>query len=114
MRYLLDDLSSKHDLGTTQLTATSLWVDNESAKKMANNGKPSGRSRHIDIQYYAVQEWVKRKIVVIRRVCTKENVSDALTKILGWVLHGRHCDEMMGYNGPKYWLFSTVNSTSAN
>lgn len=52
--YLLNDISSKHDLGTNQLTATALWVDKESAEKMANNGKPSGRCRHIDIQYYAV------------------------------------------------------------
>ena len=70
-RALPDDVLIKYDLNTLQINATYLWDDNEASENMANNGKREGCLRHIDIQYYAVQEWVQRKVVVIRRVCSK-------------------------------------------
>jgi hypothetical protein len=44
-------------LGFAQKYVTPLYEDNESAIKMINAGKPTGRSRHIDIQYFAIQDW---------------------------------------------------------
>ena len=81
------------------------YSDNTSAENLANKRKPSGRTRQIDIQWYAVQEWVRRGIVLVSRVSTSQNVSDALTKILGRVLHTKHCNKMMEYNGLKYGPF---------
>ena len=95
-RNLLDSI------GYTQDAPTICYGDNLSAEKMANHSKPCGRSRHIDIQWYTVQEWVKRGLMILRHVGTHLNPADAFTKILGWVLHHRHCDEVMGNNGPKY------------
>lgn len=91
------------DIHLTQHSPTPLYGDNEPAERMVNHSNHAGRSRHVDIQFYVLQEWAKRGLAIVRRVPTKWNVTDALTKILGWVLHSRHCDEMMGYNGPKYW-----------
>ena len=43
-----------------------------------------------------------RDIFIIQRVSTQLNISDYLTKIIGWFLYGRHCGDIMGYNEPKY------------
>jgi hypothetical protein len=45
------------DMGVPQDAATILYEDNDGATAMANAGKPTPRSRHIDIKYYALQEW---------------------------------------------------------
>ena len=42
-----------------QEAATILYEDNDSATAMANAGKPTSRSRPIDIKYRAIQEWVE-------------------------------------------------------
>ena len=46
------------DLGIPQEAATILYEDNDGATAMANAGKPTSRTRHIDIKFYAIQEWV--------------------------------------------------------
>ena len=70
---------------------------------MTNIGEPAGCSRHIHIKYYDIKEYVRRKIFILCRLCTKLNVLDALTKILGYIQHDRHYDEILEDNGPKYW-----------
>jgi hypothetical protein len=47
------------DLDVPQMAATHLYEDNDGATAMANAGKPTPRSRHIDVKYYAIQEWVE-------------------------------------------------------
>ena len=48
------------DLGIPQEAATVLYEDNDGATAMANAGKPTSCTRHIDIKFYAIQEWVER------------------------------------------------------
>jgi hypothetical protein len=43
----------------TQVGPTIIYVDNIAAMVMANAGKPTERSRHIDIQLFALLSWVK-------------------------------------------------------
>ena len=69
---------------------------------MANAGKPTERARHIDIQYFAIQQWTQRKIIALDHVPGTINQSDALTKALGSVLLYRHCSRMMGKAGSPY------------
>jgi hypothetical protein len=38
-------------------TAPLLYEDNASIIKMINAGKPTERSRHINIQHFAMQDW---------------------------------------------------------
>jgi hypothetical protein len=45
------------DLGYPQSGPTKLYKDNQAAILMTNAGKPTQRSHHIDIQYFALQEW---------------------------------------------------------
>ena len=51
-------------------------------QKTANNAKPAGSFRHINIQYYAVQEWLKTGIFIILRVSIQLNTCNILTKSL--------------------------------
>jgi hypothetical protein len=69
---------------------------------MANAGKHTPCSRHIDIKFYALQEWVERDLMVLKRIDTKISMSDALTKPLARILFYRHRDFYMGYVPPTY------------
>jgi hypothetical protein len=39
---------------------TLLYEDNKAAINMVNANRPTERSRHIDIQHFAIQEWGQR------------------------------------------------------
>jgi hypothetical protein len=45
------------DFGFPQDGPTPLYEDNMAAIAMINERKPTPCSRHIDIQYFAIQEW---------------------------------------------------------
>ena len=89
-------------LGFRQHGSTPIWVDNAAAIMMANAKKPIERSRHIDIQHFALQEWVQAGDVELAHIPGVINPSDALTKALGWVLHRRHCTRFMGLAGSPF------------
>jgi hypothetical protein len=90
------------DLGVPQDAATVLYEDNDGATAMANAGKPTPRTRHIDVKYFAIQEWVERDLLVLRRIDTSQNMSDNLTKSLSRILFYRHRDYTMGCIPPTY------------
>ncbi len=69
---------------------------------MANDGKPTSRTRHIDIKFYAIQEWVERDLVVLKRIDTAINMADHFTKPLPRILFYRHNDYNMGRVPPTY------------
>ena len=91
-----------NELGIKQIGPTKIYGDNVAACLIANKGKPTERARHIDIQYFAIQEWMEQRILELDHVPGKVNYSDALTKALGYVLHHCHCTRMMGYAGSPY------------
>ncbi|KAL7488574.1 hypothetical protein ACHAW6_014164 [Cyclotella cf. meneghiniana] len=90
------------DLGVPQDAATILYEDNDGTTAMANAGRPTPRTRHIDIKYYAIQEWVERDLLVLHRVDTSVNTADHLTKPLSRILFYRHRDFYMGHVPPTY------------
>jgi hypothetical protein len=90
------------DLGVPQDAAAFLYEDNDGATAMANAGKPTPRSRHIDIKFYAIQEWVERDLVVLKRIDTSINPADHLTKPLSRILFYRHRDFYLGHVPPTY------------
>ena len=90
------------ELGYIQHDPTVIYEDNAAAILMANAEKPTIPTRHMEIQYCALQEWVKRKEVVLKYIPTTINCSDVMTKVLGWVLHRRHVGRIMGWFGSPY------------
>jgi len=49
-----------NDLGLLSPKATIIYEDNKAAINMINKSKPMARSRHIDVQHFAIQEWRNR------------------------------------------------------
>lgn len=91
LRSILSDLGHLHD------GPTILFEDNEAAIYMANHGRPTERSRHIDIQHFALLEWCTNGDVQLASIPTTIQPADALTKACGSTLHYRHMGRLMGY-----------------
>ncbi len=96
VKYLRSILS---ELGYDQKNPTTIYEDNMAAISMINSKKPTDRTRHIDIQHFAINEWRDRGDLEMRYLPGIINPADALTKPLGWVLHHRHVRRLMGHYG---------------
>ena len=91
LRYVLQQLDALRP------GATPLFVDNQAAIAMVNESRPTPRARHIEIQHFAIQEWRNKGDIVLRHCPGVINLSDDMTKALGWVLHSRHARRGMGH-----------------
>jgi hypothetical protein len=85
------------ELGYAQTAPTPIYIDNISAIQIINARRPTERSRHIDIQSFAIQDWKDAGDVLMHHIPGVINPSDSLTKPTGWVLHSRHCRRLMGH-----------------
>ena len=70
-------------------------VDNIGAIFMAENVAVSQRTKHIDVRYRFVQEFVMDGFLKIIFVRTGDNDADIFTKNLGGDLHEKHRDKMV-------------------
>jgi hypothetical protein len=73
------------------------YIDNISAIQIINTRRPTERTRHIDIQAIAIQDWKEKGDILMHHILGVINPSDSLTKPTGWVLHSRHCRRVMGH-----------------
>ena len=89
-----------HDFGYLQIEPTLLHIDNLAAVHMINDNRPTPRARHIDIQFFAIQEWRAKGEILVSHLAGILNPSDQNTKPLGSQLHGRHARRAMGHYGP--------------
>ena len=85
------------DLGIPQLSASIAYEDNDAARAMANASKPTPRTRHMDIKYHVICEWVERDLMKLERVNTTQNLADHFTKQLGPLLFSRHIDYITAF-----------------
>ena len=85
------------ELGFRHREPTILSEDGVSAIKIVTARHTTDRSRHIDIQYFAIQDWKEAGDVEMRFINGSINPSDALTKPVGWILHSRHNRRIMGH-----------------
>ena len=90
------------EINLEQTQASVLHIDNNGALNMANQRQPTKSTRHIDIRQFAIQDWVESDLLLLRRICSASNYSDALTKPMGRTLHHRHMDYIMGRVCPTY------------
>ena len=72
---------------------------------MANAGRPTKRTKHIDTRYFALQSWVEQDLVLLKSVPTSDNSSDALTNNVPRLLFNRHMDFILGKTIPEYATF---------
>ena len=73
--------------------------DNEGAKALAENPLSSARTKHIDVGYHFLREFVKRNEIAIRHVQSKDQNADILTKPLGHDAFSRHRRFFMNISG---------------
>lgn len=74
LRQLLGELQLKQE------NPTIIYEDNDTAKGLAEERKTTQRSKHIDIKYHYVRELIEKKEIVVKRVESRENCADILTK----------------------------------
>lgn len=98
------------ELDVPQLLPTPIYEDNAASILIVNASRPTTRTRHIDIQYFAIQDWKQLGQIVLLTIAGIINLADALTKALGWVLHHRHVRRAMGHHACQY---TTPPSVSA-
>jgi len=89
-------------LGHPKSSPTTLYEDNAAAIMMINAHKPTERSRHIDIQFFAIQEWKDKEDIVMCNIPGTMNPADDVTKPLASTLHHWHCQRLMGHYGVQY------------
>jgi hypothetical protein len=53
------------DLDIPQEVATLLYEDNDTCTAMANAQKPMPCTRHMDIKYFSLSEWVERDLMLL-------------------------------------------------
>ena len=85
------------ELGFGQESPTPIYEDNQAAINIVNSRTPTERSRHIDIQHFALQDWKEAGDVLMRHIPGIINPADDMTKPLGWALHHRHARRLMGH-----------------
>ena len=99
------------DLNIEQIDATPIYEDNQGCRLMATANKPTRRTRHIDIKYFAILDWVNRDLIDVKEIGTSDNAADNLTKANSKTLFYRHADTIMGKRRPVY--APTTNTDSA-
>jgi hypothetical protein len=96
VRSILDEINMPQDMATT------LYIDNNGALLMGNAQQPTRRTRHMDIKKFTILEWIKRDLLIMKRIDTTLNCSDVLTKQTGKNLFYRHFDYILGHVIPSY------------
>jgi hypothetical protein len=76
-----------------------LYEDNEAAIAMINDSRPTPRVRHLDTQYFAIQEWRQAGFIQMFHIPGIINPADQQTKPLASRLHNRHVRRLMGHYG---------------
>ena len=85
-----------HEIGMPQTDATIIHIDNNGALNMANQQQPTKGTRHMQLKYFAIQEWVEADLIYMRRITTEHNYADAMTKNLGTTKDNYHFDYIIG------------------
>eukprot|EP00957_Ditylum_brightwellii_P164448 12519960-Ditylum_brightwellii.AAC.1 len=91
-----------NELGIIQHGSTMIYEDNTAAITMTNANKPNGCTSHINISYFALQEWLQEGKVNLAHIRGVANPANALNKALGWTLHHHHVMQWMGHVGTVY------------
>lgn len=76
---------------TTLSEPIELHMDNTGAAAIAQKDLNNQRTKHIDVRYHFIREWVQSGVIKILKVHTSKNISDLFTKNLPKNTHHEHC-----------------------
>jgi hypothetical protein len=77
-----------------EMSPTVIHCDNQSCIKLSENPVFHDRSKHIEIRYHFIRDWVQRGAVQLQYVSTDDQVADILTKALPRGKHVYFRDKM--------------------
>lgn len=77
-----------------ELDALILYVDNQSAQKLAANPILHSRSKHIDVRYHFVRETVANNVISLKYLASTDMTADILTKSLPTVKHKKFVSQL--------------------
>lgn len=78
------------ELGHECNTPTTIFEDNQSCIKVAEEPRGHKRMKHIDVKYNFIREAVANKEVELKYIPTNDQVADIMTKGLGRILFQKH------------------------
>jgi histone deacetylase 1/2 len=88
-------LSRTQSLSTTsQASCITIFCDNQSALKLAQNPVFHARSKHVEIHYHFIRERVLEGEIEILHINSQDQPADFLTKPLGKIKFTKHRDEI--------------------
>ena len=70
-----------NDLGV-ECDGMPIFVDNQSAIRMAGNSEFHRRSKHIDVRYNFVRDLVRKRVIAVQYVRSEQQLADIFTKPL--------------------------------
>ncbi len=94
--------SIQWDLGIPQAAASVLYKDNNVCTATGNAQKPTPQTRHMDIKYFSLSEWLDRDLVHLECIDTKIKMADHFTKGLTRALFHHHSNFLLGHIPPMY------------
>jgi hypothetical protein len=71
-----------------------IYCDNTGAIANAKEPRSHKNSKHIQLRYHIIREYVKKGDIVVSKVHTDHNVADPLTKPLPREKHEKHLEAM--------------------
>jgi hypothetical protein len=81
-------------LFSQEISLTVIHCDNQSCIKLSENPVFHDQSKHIEIRYHFIRDWVQRGAVQLQYISTNDHVADILTKALPRGKHVYFRDKM--------------------
>ena len=82
------------DLGISQTEATSLFIDSQSAIKLAKNPVFHSKTKHVDTKYHHIISLIAKDVIKPIYRPSKDQISDIFTKPLGRIKFTKFRDEL--------------------
>ena len=90
-----------------ELRPTVIYYDNQSCIKLSENSMFHDQSKHIEIRYHFIRDWVQWGAVQLAYISTDDQIADILTKSLPKGKHVRFRD-MMGVVANAFSVIASV------
>ena len=83
------------ELGYTQTKPTPIFEDNTGAIVLAHTSVIGKRTRHVNIRYHCMNDWVSSGDLMLQKVTTAKNTADIFTKALDKILFQRFSSKLV-------------------
>jgi len=84
-----------HTLGILQTQPVTAFEDNQAAIDLSEAPAITAKSRHINMRYHLIRDYVHNKTVQLKKVAGTDNPADLLTKTLSTPLAERYADRIL-------------------